>query len=408
MAWARVWGGPTEGSMPLNLRVELMESLSPASKSGIELRALGERGETARVSLRFDDQNVAYATLQPSHAPPYITVAVGDHILASGTIQLDRVSYWRNRRTRDGWAKGKSVGAWTIRVGCREGALALGHAGHLGISITEADGRPVIARLSFELDGLDPTPSVMPANVPTDERGQAALRVTPRDLSASIRVNAFDDDSRAPVATYFAAIPISSTALVGRLEAGRLAIDSGIPVPRVYYALVGEQGVWASGGLDRTCSPSGPCSLGIALTVVPEPPAWLILGTEPSLDGPTVIGWPVLVSGSTYIPDTVVVPDRLLLDGKSEVEARMALARALRFRHAVLGLSLAWIALAAAFSIPVLRARRQAATLLDELSTAERRMLVERRTPSAALAILLMGLGFLALLLWMRSRILGR
>lgn len=407
-AWVRVWGGPTEGPMPLNLRLELVDG-SPDRQllptKGIELRVEADGTVPVTIPLSFDDQNTAYARIAARHPRPSLMVAWGKQRLASGAVQLDQARFWKSRRIREGWLHGRSEGSWTIRVGCREGALALGHVGRLGIVVMDPQGRPVRSRLALELDGLEAAPAVVSRSLVTDDWGRASIEVIPKDLSASVRVRAFDDQQS--MASYFAAVPIASATLVGKVQGNEVLIDGWIPVPRIYYALVNEQGVWASGAIAGIIDVSTPYRLSVQVAPMPNSPAWLMLGTEPSLDGPNVIGWPVLVEASTFVPEMIVVREQLLLDGKRQVSTEAAARRRARFHRGLVGLGVALLVLLTAVAGPLFRSRSGATRFLDQFPRAEGQGLMEPRAPTVALVIMLIVLGLGALLFWMRATLLG-
>lgn len=408
-AWVRVWGGPTEGPTPLNLRIELVDG-SPdhqlAPTRGIELRVEAEGTVPITLPLSFDAQGTAYARLAEPHPRPSLTVVRGKQQLASGIVQLGPARFWSNRRVREAWFHGRSEGSWTIRVGCREGAFALGHAGRLGIVVIDPQGRPVRSRLSLELDGLELDPAVAATSIVTDNSGRASVEVVPKDLAASVRVSAFDDQR--PMANYFAAVPIASATLVGSVKNDALLIDGWIPVPRIYYALVNEQGRWASGAIAVNNDASSSYRLRVQVAPMPSAPAWLMLGTEPSLDGPNVMGWPVLVAESMFVPEMVVVKELLLLDGKRQVLTEAATRRRARFQRGLVGLGVALLVLLTAVAGPLFRSRSRARRFLEQLARTEGQGLMERRTPTLTLVILLIVLGLGALLFWMRATLLGR
>lgn len=408
VAWVEVWGGPTEGPMPLSLRLQFVDGFTdhqPTQQAGIELRIEAEATQPMTLPLTFDAQGAAYVRIADRPLRPRLTVIQGERRLASGPIQLDQTRFWQRRRVREGWFHGKSEGAWTIRAGCREGALALGHAGRLGIVVTDAQGRPARSRISFAFDGLDADPVLESMSTFTDDSGRVSLGVIPKDLSASVRITAFDHDQT--MGKYFAAVSIASVAMVASTTRGEFRIDGWIPQFPVYYALVNEQGLWANGAITGDADAKVPYRIPLRVEPMPNAPAWLMLGTEPSLDGPNVMGWPVLASESTFVPDMVVVKDQLLLDGKHQVLADAAARRNARYHRGLFGLAVALLVVTVAVAAPLFRSRGRAGRLQAQLPQTEVRELFERRAPTVGLVMLLMVLGLGALLLWIRAQMRG-
>jgi hypothetical protein len=418
--WARVWGGPTAGPTPLSLRVELVEA-APRQHLDTHLdariRLVDGGGKQMELPLSFDAEGQAYVMF-PEHGPdPTVSVLLGEERLASGPIRLTRASYFQQRQQRGGWWRGKAEGDLRIAVGCSRGVLALGHAGTIGIAVANPAGQPVATELTLLLEGLAPVSPVgrepllqaRPVTVRTNARGEATLEVVPKDLSASLRVVAGPIDK--PIASFAASIPVESVPIVADLRDGQVVVDSLIPIPRLYYALVNEQGRWAGGGIDMLCDTTGRCHGQAAVAAKPTLPAWLMVGSEPALDGPNVVGWPLTTSPPALVSEAVMVRDRLLLDGRRAANGVAERRRVTRFERVVFGVVFACLVLLLTIALELSRGRRNLARFsaeLDELfpQGPSERLSVSR--PASTISIvLLVVFGLVALVAWIKGRISG-
>ncbi len=406
--WARIWGGPTEGPTPLSLRIELVES-DPIRAKSVNLNArllvTDDLGARTEQPLTFDAEGAAFIRVPRRGARAFVTVQSGNERLASGPIQLTQQSFWQQRKVRGGWWRGRTEGSLVIAVGCREGVLALGQEGHLGIVVTNAAGQPAMAELMLEFEGLETASHATKATLRSNDHGQATLAVVPKDLSASVHV--LSGSGQVPSARYFSSIPVERSTVKAGLRAGKVFADSLIPLQRAYFSLVNAQGRWAAGAIDLVCDSERHCRGEAPIEDQPSSPAWLMLGSEPALDGPNVVGWPIVTSTTDFVSESVTVTDRLLLDGKAAVMAEAARRNATRFARVVVGMSLAGLLLSLAIALPVIRSRRESQALASQLSEAESAALTERLPIGALVLLLLVILGLAALVFWSKTRIFG-
>jgi hypothetical protein len=406
--WVRVWGGPTEGPTPLSLRLELVDTEANRARRSSQSALLvvsdgqGNRSESA---FTFDDQGTAFLQLPQRSQRTIVTVTIGGERLASGPINLSRYDYWTQRKVRGGWLRGKTDGRLSIAVGCRSGVLAQGQPGELAILVATPSGQPATTALTVELEGLETAPPNSPISIRSNDQGRATIAVVARDLSASIRVLAGNRDT--PTASYFSSVPIERTTLEAGIRNGSIVAKSLIPLAKAYYSLVNDQGRWAAGAIDLLCDAAGHCHGEVSVQSHPTLPAWVMLGTEPALDGPNVVGWPVVATAESFVAESITVKDQLLLDGRSELAAEAARENGARFSRVVTGMVIAVLILLLAVALPIVRARRQNRALVSQWPEAERATAAEHKPIGLVGLLVVMLLGLLALAYWAKIRILG-
>jgi hypothetical protein len=446
--WAKVWGGPTEGPAPLSLRVAVLEQeLGPerghTAKSSTRTATLSVRyasGARSTAALKFDADGVAFVTLQSQVAHPFISIETAGAVLAAGSIHLDRASYAELRRSRGGILRGKVDGPLQMTVAIADGVLAMGIPGELAISVLDPRGAPLACQLAVHFDGLETPAQASNVRASTDATGRVRLAVVPVDLAASIEVMAntcsnahavparnasptnrvipskHDEESPkaqlAPSTRFFASVPIETKSMQARYADGRITVISRIPVTRSYFALVNAEGRWDAGGIDMHCSDAAGCQGETGTNARPAGPTWVMLGTEPSLDGPNVVGWPT-GDQVAIAQESVTYPEQLLLDGRSAALQRNAEARTKRFAVFMVGLFIAIATLVLAIALPLWQERGNMERLRMELP--DRRL--RRRIYAGGLAgpwftaawlALLVGMALLSLAWWTRWKLLGR
>lgn len=404
--WIRVWGGPTEGPAPLSLRIELVD-IDPTQSSPLPRDARIRRQRSDRTSetlaLDFDDEGTAFATFPPSRELSELSVWFGQTLVAADRVRLDRESFWGRRRQRGGMLRGRSEGSLSVTAGCREGVLSLGQLGHLEFTVSDRDGRALPTDLMLQLEGLESNAGNASALVRSDAQGRASLAVIPKDLSASLQILAGPIDK--PTARYFSSIPVEASAMRGSLRKDQVHVTSLVPLPRAYYSLINAEGRWGAGAIELKCDASSRCQGDATLATLPSNPAWLMIGTEPSLDGPNVVGWPVMQLEGSSVQPSVTVPDQLLLDGKPVALARLARERNSRFLRVLLGLGIALVLLLGTTASHLFRAR-QAATALTAQLPESTTLLARPRLVWVALLVLVTA-GLAAVVAWARLRIVG-
>jgi hypothetical protein len=408
LRWARVWGGPTEGPAPLNLRVELVNA-DPAEHHALSgpalIRLESRAGTLAQLALRFDDQNTSYVSLALDAPNPFVTILLGRDTLAAGTLQLSRSEYWQRRRSRGGWVHRWQQGNLRVAAGCREGVFTLGKPGTLAIAVSDAAGNPIATELTLELEGLDAAPPGLSVALRSDEQGHATLAVTPIDLSAALRIGI--GSRNAPAASFYSSLPVEPNATIGLYQGGRVIIDSLISTAKSYYALINEQGCWSAGAIDMNCDERSHCHGERTIAVTPTLPAWLMVGNEPGFTGPNVIGWPIAPRGTEFVSEAIAVSDQLLLDGKTMAIAAAARQKSVRFVWILSGLVFAAVALLAAVAVQLVHSQREFAEFKAELPEGVSETVFERRPYWMMVLVAIVVLGLVALAAWSRSRIFG-
>lgn len=403
--WARVWGGPTEGPTPFNVRIELvipdLARSTAQDRWHARLRLEAEGVQPQEMPLVFDDEAMAYVALPHPLRNPRVSIVAGKHTLAAGPLHLDRIAYWQQRKLREGRYRGKTTGPWNITVGCKEGAFVLGLPGTLAIEIANDAGGGVVTPFILELEGFEDSTLRTPVALYTNEHGRVSIPVVPKDLAASVHIRA--GEQTRPIASYFSSIPVAHTSLSGGLRDGKWYIESLIPTRKAYYGLINEHGRWASGVANLDCQHGRSCRAELAIGVQPTLPAWLMVGTEPALDGPGVIGWPVAATDSEFISDAVTIRDQLLLDGKTRALAEAANRSRSRLRNVLIGLAIALAMLMQAVLWPILRSRRQTQGLEGALAKTESARLIEPRSLGVTLVLILILAALAALAAWVRG-----
>ncbi len=340
---ARVYGGPTDGSLPGSFRLQVVEQQGASERPlggrpvALELRA--PDGRLARWSGALDPEGLAEAQIPGSRSPggaAVLTVtAPGRRVpLAAGGVALRRQAWWATRRERGGPLPAPSRGALEIAVIPARGALAGPFASPLRVEVRRGGAPAADVTLEARAEGaelLAPAP-------PTNAGGRTRLLLRPLAHVAELALVARDPAGAEGRGA--ATLPI----VPGALDAARVggardrrgpdaaspALELRSPVPRAvaYFAVVDERGRHGGGAVRLAPGADG---LATGRAALPGPlPArgWVVVSGEPDLASPGAVGWPLddateaWLAGEATAPRSVTVRDALLLDGVRVAQAR--------------------------------------------------------------------------------------
>jgi hypothetical protein len=364
----RLRGGPTE-ARTVSFRVEVVEhsALGERRLGRLPVDAELTRGTSVIGTFRgvLDDEGAASLEGTSREGPPgpvHVRIAVGRErtIVADARVSLSRAAWLAPSRRRGGWVEGRAtVGGLRLRTAAARGVFAVPFRDDLRVEVRRRDAPVVGVVVRATADGAD----LGRAQAITDGAGIATFPVTPREHAVSVAVSAGEGDDRAVLETALAVVP---GALHAELDGDDLVVRAPVPHDRAYVALVdgearlrgatvrlepdgrgGARGAWHTGALAAG-------------------PLWAVVSSEPDLESPSVVGWPLRAEGSAP-PTTFDVPDALVLDTvpdafRDETE-RVRTARVVAAAFAVVALALSAVLL-------VLRTRRAARALERGLAEA--------------------------------------
>jgi len=402
---ARVYGGPTEGAAQLSLRIEAVsrdgERETPFSAGPLAVHAQVAAAPPLDISLPSSVGGVADVVLPfgaAVHGPVQLELrdAFGA-LLVGGAFSLDAAHWAARARRRGGWVRGRATGALVLSVAAERGTFVVGSMGGLLVRVERA-GSPVVgARLTVSAEGARLGDA---ADLRTDQRGGARLLFEPSELNPTVRVEAHMDDGQSGlIDSGVSVVPGGFFVLPSPIG---FRVESAVPRAQAFYSLVTERGRVAGGVVPLSATGRGGSQGAVELPAWPHP-AWLVVSSDLDLHSDAAIGWPL--DASSEPAQTFDVPDQLLLDGLPA-----AFAREQARRSRVRWLSAAFIALAFALSVVLLVVRVRAADrqLTQHLGEGLDPELVARVAPrrllSLLVALLAIGLGFIALGLIVAAR----
>jgi hypothetical protein len=348
---AQLYGGPTEGVTRLAWRLQAEErfrgAVAPARIGPVAVEVMLTDGRRSGWHGEVDAEGMAAVDLPFSGAPVSgpvsvrVTAPALTQALASGQVRLLAREWAAASRWRGGWFEGRQTGALQIRVAPGRGVLAVPFRDPLVVEVRYA-GRPVPgAQLQFAPEGLNLAPTSAAHPRRTDQSGRALVPVKPLEQVCALRVTA--TSSAGLQGEWYSTLPVVLGALHASLQNGELRVVSPIPRKRAYFAVISEHARLAGGPLTLQPDQRGGA---VQLVPLPQQPAtclWAVVSSEPELSSVGTVGWPIQVGSPdsttldrrlTHQPKrSLVVPDRLLLDGfvasSARSERRQQRARAL-------------------------------------------------------------------------------
>ena len=229
----------------------------------------------------------------------------------------------------------------------------------------------------------------------TDASGVARLSVRSTDMAATLSVKVPEPHA----SRFVAALPIHAGGLhVGR-KADMLEVSTTVGPMRAWLGLLTEQGL-----IDvRTFALTARGDQWSAATRIanwPKTPVWAVVSGEPELDSGNTIGWPLLDESSMdEAHSTLVVPSVLALDGKPQVQSRLAKQR----ERAIATSSLALLGVATLLAWVMVRSNRRHKRQVNRLGQwldAEQSPPLAEKAPIALVAVLVTTAAAVALAFW--------
>jgi hypothetical protein len=394
---ARVYGGPTDGTSQLSLRIEAVqrdgEHESPYWNGPLSVRATTHDAAAqlavSRVLGGVADFGLSFGT--KIHGPVQLDARdASGLVLASGALSLDLEQWAGRARRRGGWIRGREAGGLVISIAPARGAFVVGATDPLLIRVERAGRGVVGARLSVRADGAQLADA---EQLRTDEHGRAQVGFQASELNPTLRIEAHaDEGSNGLLDTGVPVVPGGFHAV--RTPTG-IRVESATPRSEAYFSLVSDIRRVTGGALALASDGRGGSFATVDLPSVPHP-GWVVVSSEVDQHSAAAIGWPLDVASEPA--QTFDVADALLLDGLPA-----AFAREQARRSRVRWLTAAFIALAFALSVVILVLRVRAADrqIAQHLRSDLEGELAARIAPRGLLpllvALLAIALGFVAL-----------
>lgn len=397
---ARVYGGATEGTTRVSLRVVVVDTdgeIEAPVLAGVPVSltldaggsSLGQNGTT-------DDDgawDVALDLPAPLAAPPSLELRSAGARLGAGPIWLDRAAWWSRAQKRGAQVQETLPGGIDISFAPERGALAVGFFDPIVIALRRAGGS--LAGVELALTGEGATLNAARGRTGADGGFHCELRAD--EANASLRVKAEVGDQKIAWAVHVGAVP---SALRVSPAGARFKVEAATPRTRAYYALLDDHTRLAGGSVALPSSGALEAFITVPAGLAPR---WILVSGEPGFDALSTVGWPV-APGAVPV-DSVAIADVLLLDGRRGVLARER-ARARRARW--LALSIVFVAAAVTALLVVRDAREAEARLGAHLQSAsdDPDALLPKNTLglriAVAVAAVLLGFGLLAAIVAIR------
>ena len=402
---ARIYGGPTEGTAKLSLRVESVrregESEAPFWNGPLSVQAHAVGTAPVAITALHGVSGVVDVELpfaRPVHGPVNVEIRdASGSLLAGGELSLDATRWALRARRRGGWIRGRADGVFVVSVAPERGAFVVGSADPLLIRV-ERSGDPapgVALTISAEgarLNGV--------AGLHTDARGRARVMFEPSELNPTLRVEAHGGDAQSGLID--TGVPVVPGGFHGTATATGVRVESAVPRSEAFFSVVSDRGRVLGGVLALASNGHGGSLATVELPALPHP-VWLVVSSDVDQNSAATIGWPLDVGPEPA--QTFDVPDVLLLDGLPA-----AFQREQERRSRVRWLSASFIAVAFALSVALLVLRVRAADrdisqhLREGLEAEVAARVAPRRALSLLVALLTLGLGFIALGLIVAAR----
>lgn len=409
---AELFGGPTDGATRLGWRVAVFEqvqdAVEPARFARLAVRATLSDGRRFDWRGATDAGGMASLSfklgVRPARGPLQVEVTTPAlrTPLAQGTVELSRARWFSRARTRGGYIAGKQTGALRVRAAPGRGVFAVPFRDPLWIEVRDASGPVQGARLDLRGESVDVFTQGQPV---TDADGRAVVAIVPRDFYVALSIRATAPGGEH--GSWYSTLPVVAGALHAVRAGDRLVVRSPIGRPLAFYAVINERERLQGGPIALTADAQGGARGSVALGPLPHGPLWAMVSSEPDLASQGTVGWPLRAGrGAPSLledapPRSVVVPDRLLLDGLPAARARDA-ARRRRAR---------WLALAFSLVASVLVGLLLVAEVRGASARLERHLRASGEAPedvervaaprglfwTLAVAVLCVALGFIAL-----------
>jgi hypothetical protein len=402
--WARVYVGPTDQPSSLVWRIAVKQG---APRQNLEVLRAGEvtavfgPGQVARAPYHTDADGVAWVTLaRPAGASASsieVLVTEGQRALAAGRVQVTAQQWLAHARRDGGWCSGRHEGRVAIRVGAVRGVLLHGYPAPIVLELSD-QGRPLPNQAVFvEAEGAVILGAREAAKLMllTDAAGSARLTVRTTDMAATLSVNV-----PPPYASRLtAALPIRAGGLHVEQTANALVVSTTVGPTHAWLGLLSEHGLLDVWQLDLTGT-GGRFSATTQFPQSPPMPLWAVVSSEPELESGNTIGWPLLApTDTTDAHSTLVAPEVLALDGRRQVEHRLAQQRA----RVIATSSSILLVVAALVAWVVVRSNRRHQLAVSELARhldAAKPVSLADQTPVALIAVVITIAALVALAYW--------
>lgn len=415
-AWdsARIYGGPTEGASALAWRVAVLEqvqgAVAPARVGRLRVRVELGDGRHFEWSGPTDARGIANVRFalgaRPGEGPVRVRVTMpgARAPLASGAVDLTRARWFAAARTLGGFIRGRQTGTLRVRVAPGRGVFAVPFRDPLWIEVRGASGPVEDAKLALKGESID---LFTKGDVVTDADGRAVIDLAPLDFYVALKIRATAPDGEQ--GSWYSTLPVVPGALRAARIGDRLVVDSPIDRRVAYYAVITDRERLQGGPIHLTPDARGGARGSLGLGSLPQGPLWAMVSSEPDFASESTVGWPLGPPEAARSPlddappRSLVVPDRLLLDGMPAARARDA---ARRGRARLLAGAFSFVALVLVALLLVAEVRGSEARLVRHLSAAGEapedvdRVAARRGLSwSLAVAVLCVALGFIALAL---------
>ncbi len=347
--YARVFGGPTEGSGEWSGRAQLLvregEVDAPAARAPLRVEWTSG-GHTTSFATVTDEEGWAELRLERPAGAKMLDLSVygGDlgALAVRGAPELSAARWRRAARRRSGVLETSPQGSDDdLRVAVRvmQGVLATPFEGVLDVEVLSGIEPLPGATLEWTPQGLDVLSATSRV---TDARGRARIVVRPREHVVSLGLTAHGTVTteaglkRPAQVRWFSHLPLVAGALHPRVEGDELVIESATARESAWYAFVSRDerlrgGRVALRATDRGSSVGTVPLAEAGVAALPARTLWLVLTGDPDGRSPSTVGWPWGDQAETF--DAI---DALLLDGSRFGEQREA-ARRSRVRWALGG-----------------------------------------------------------------------
>ncbi|MGC4070457.1 MAG: hypothetical protein QM784_38495 [Polyangiaceae bacterium] len=314
-SWVRVWGVREIGEgadLVLRLTAGRLDPLSPGVEgSSLLVRVRDGAGRVRERWVKLDEDSNGIVQFERGLLPPLrITIVLEGQCLFDDVVAFEHGAMSKRLTYRPAWMTARGTGTSRFRVASRDGRFVLGRKTLLVVDAFVGEQRALPADVELELEGFRAERSSSLRASAVDSRGRFVLPVVPTDLVASARLRARSSGEES-----FAQIPIDQQGFWAESDGDSIRIRSLVPLTHLHYAIVSARALWARGRVELRCDDGADCGASMGAFGAPRgDERFVVLGREPSLDGPLSIGW-ALDDGSEEPRQTVLFRETLLMDG---------------------------------------------------------------------------------------------
>lgn len=347
---ARVWGGPTEGVRDIRLRLHAIERYyeveRPLRRVPVSVEAWAEGRAIAGFRGKTDGAGFTEVVLRMpepiEHGAVQLRVSSERELLAEGSVELSRTQWLAAARRRGGWIRSRRGSDLEIRVRPGRGVFAVPFSDPVEVEVRDAAGPVAGARVTLRLGGV--TEPREPVTLTTNEQGLVSCAITPAEHVVTLTVEAESDRRRA---RWYSTLPVVPGALHARLTGNVLKLVSPVPRDAAFVSLIDERARLFGARVEFAPAEALTVRADIPLPDGLAGPLWAVVSSEPDMNSPAAVGWPL----SDRVSQTLDARDVLLLDGLPQAyeksRERPRQARLLAALFALFALALAVVLIAA-------------------------------------------------------------